>query len=183
VQAPARPNAQPESPVAMCLPRGPVKIASPSFNDLMGKVRDMNRWTEEIRGVLERAPTGALPLSSIGQELRRDGVILDPKDPWVISSLRESQGDFRTISFHPGPWTRAGDGEGGVSGPDDPWVVLRKSPDQGFGRGAGARARIREGVRAWAWGLDPSSPSGVARWVKANMEGGQICTALATGKS
>jgi hypothetical protein len=143
----------------------------------------MNRWTEDIRSVLERAPTGALPLSCIQRELQREGVVLDPEDPWVLSSLREGNETFRVIPFYPEYWAPKDRREGAGRQGGDPWVLLSKTPEQGFGRIARARTRIQDGVRAWAVGLDQASPGAVARWVRGNLEGARICTALATGKS
>lgn len=142
---------------------------------------DMGRWTEDVRTVLERTPTGALPLSSIGEELKRDGVFLNPRDPWLLTSIREDEGTFGIIPLQAGPWIEGAGGWRGIGSREDPWILLKNPPSPGFGRRARTREKVGDGVRAWASGLDQASPSSVARWIRANLEGARICTALAVG--
>ena len=160
----------------MGLPGPKGKIATPERLSFLMEDR-MNRWTQDVRSVLERAPTGALPLSTIAEELRREDVFLNPKDPCLLSNLMEEREMFRVISVPGGPWTNGAENQW----VGDSWIVLKKPTQQGFGRGEGARCRIQAGVQAWAQEMDDSSPASVARWIRANLEGSLICRALVTG--
>ena len=142
----------------------------------------MGNLSEEIRRVLERSATGALPLSTIRAELRREGLFMDPEDPRVHATIKEEGETFGIISLPKGPWTsRDGLGREGA-GQDEVWLLLQKAQAQAAGPGAKARAMIQEGFRAWASGMDPASTRCVARWMRANLEGARVCRALATGR-
>ena len=141
----------------------------------------MDHWIEAVRRILERAPTGALPLSSIAEELKREGAFLNPRDPCLLSKLTGDQKTFSVIPVPGGPWADGVEKEGNTPWSGDAWIILKRPPERGYGRGEEVRNRIQEGFQAWAREMDGASPVSVARWIRANLEGARICRALATG--
>jgi len=141
---------------------------------------EMDRWVDCIRQVLERAPTGALPLTTIAVELRREGAFIDPQDPWLLSKLIEDRETFRVIAVPAGPWADLFGKGSDESTSEDSWILLNHYPERSIGQRERVRARILEGFQAWAREMDGASPVSVARWIRANREGARFCTVLAS---
>jgi hypothetical protein len=161
----------------MGLPDLEGKIAVPDKRFFFKEAR-MDSWIQSVRHVLERAPTGALPLSAIAEELKREGTALNARDPWLLTKLTEDRESFRVIPVPRGPWADGVGEKGDRSWPDDAWIILKCPPERGYGRNEEARGRIQEGFQAWAREMDAASPASVARWIRANLEGARICRAL-----
>lgn len=141
----------------------------------------MRRWTEQVRSILARNPTGALPLSVIEEELRREGLPVPKGDGQLVTSLRREPKRFLVLPMRSGPWALTRGWED--AGERGPWIALRDPPEPEWGRGAALRKKLGQGIRAWGEALDRTSPSAVARWIRANLLAQQICTAMATGLS
>lgn len=130
----------------------------------------MEHWIQETLHILQRSPTGALPLSSIREELNRAGIRLGNRDPRLLAALERRKELFRVIRIPPGPWTLALSLPA-VTGPlREPWVTLREPPPREPRFGEDVVHRIREAVQVWGETLDERSPSAVARWIRANLE-------------
>ncbi|MFO8173987.1 MAG: hypothetical protein ACQET1_03500 [Gemmatimonadota bacterium] len=138
----------------------------------------MEQWIQETRQILERSPTGALPLSDIREELRRSGIHLGARDGWLLTALEARNDLFRIVRASAGPWASGLLPSEGVTILEDPWIVLQEFPSRGFGLGEQILARIRETVQALGRCVDDGSPSGVARWIRVNQEGARTCRAL-----
>lgn len=145
----------------------------------------MNDWLEDVRRVLARAPTYTLPYSEILEHLsmERKGPLPDPG--WLLSLLAERTDVFRVISVSVGPWAHwreasrpGGDPLRSRRREDNPWILLLHRPGEGFGTSHPFVERVRDGLLAWGRGLDDTSPSGVARWLRASREGSRACRAL-----
>lgn len=138
----------------------------------------MEYWIQETRQILERSPTGALPLSQIREELKSAGIHLGARDQWLLTALDARKDLFRILRPMAGPWASGALKSERGSLLDDPWVVLQDFPSRGFGLGEQILARIREAVQAWGRCVDDGSPAGIARWIRANQEGSRTCRAL-----
>lgn len=145
----------------------------------------MDDWLEDVRHVLARAPTSTLPFSEVLERLSMEKTGPPPDPRWLLSALSERTDLFRVISVARGPWAHwreavrpGGDPLRSLRREDDPWVLLLPPPRSGFGASHPLVERVREGLLAWGQRLDDSSPSGVARWVRASREGSRVCEAL-----
>lgn len=63
---------------------------------------------------------------------------------------------------------------------EDPWILLLRPPEAGFGSAGSITATVREGLAAWGRNVDDTSPSSVARWIRANLESSRALAALVT---
>ncbi len=172
--------------------------ARPPSEGLEAHTREVSvsRWFETLREILDRAPTRALPLTTLRLQLRAQGVPMPGGPAWLRKSLEENDG-FRVIPARRGPWarwateappmarapegTRAGDGRGGEKTPEA-WILLRQPVSLAYGPRERTLSRIREGLLAWGEELDEGSPSSVARWIRANRQLEILCRVLQGGK-
>lgn len=131
----------------------------------------MERWIEECREILERSTTGALPLSALKEELARAGIRVGSRERWLLSALEGRNDLFQIVRMARGAW--APDPAISVEIPvlEDPWIALRKSVPSAPGPCQPLLSGLRESIQAWGRCLDDGSPSGVARWIRANEEG------------
>lgn len=150
----------------------------------------MESWLEGVRRILTRVPTGALAFSQILEELSTEGMGEPPEPHWLLKTLAGRKDLFRIVPFPRGPWAywleavRPPE----TSRPwtrlrDDPWVLLLRPPEAGFGMEGSMMDRMREGLLAWGRAVDDASPASVARWIRANREGSRAWEALVRGKS
>jgi len=149
----------------------------------------MDRWTEAIRSILDRAPTRARPLSSIVEDLSAAGMPAEGRRDWILKRISELPETFLVISDQRVPWVPWPSSKPEhVPGPPlpaldrDPWVVSRTRLIAGFGSGEEAVRRIREGLQALGAGVDSGSQGSVGRWIRANREGERACQAILSGK-
>lgn len=162
--------------------RAPKREGDSSIATVIGPIEGsglrMDHWIQETRQILERSPTGALPFSEIRAELKRAGIHLGGRDRWLLTAL-ENRGDlFRIVPCPGGPWSYRPSPLTSPPIPEDPWIVLQVNSATEAGMGGQILACIREAVQAWGRRLDDGSPSGVARWIRANREGARSCRAL-----
>ena len=154
----------------------------------------MDRWTEAIRGILDQAPTGAGPLSSIMEDLGAAGMPVEGRKDWILTRLSELPETFLVLSDHRVPWVPwPGSTPQHEDGPHLPgleqeiWVVSRTNTGSGFGSGFGAGEeavrRIREGLQALGTGVDGGSQGSVARWIRANREAERACRVILSPKA
>lgn len=147
----------------------------------------MQDWIEGIRRILLRVPTGALAFSSLLQELSEEGMGPPPEPRWLLQTIAERRELFRVIPFPRGPWAclrkilpPAWDPTRGAPMREDPWILLLRPPEAGFGSAGSITATVREGLAAWGRNVDDTSPSSVARWIRANLESSRALAALVT---
>jgi len=138
----------------------------------------MDHWIQETRQILERSPTGALPFSEIRTELRRAGIHLGGRDRWLLTALETRRDLFLIVPGPGGPWAWGSSPPAFSPFQEDPWIVLQEDSHANVGMRDQILARIREAVQAWGRRLDDGSPSGVARWIRANREGARSYRAL-----
>lgn len=147
----------------------------------------MQDWIEGVRRILLRVPTGALAFSSLLQELSEAGMGPPPEPRWLLQTIAERRESFRVVPFPRGPWAcvrevlpRAWDSTRGASMREDPWILLLRPPEAGFGSAGSLAATMREGLAAWGRSVDDTSPSSIARWIRANLEGSRVLAVLVT---
>jgi len=145
----------------------------------------MEDWLNAVRRVLARAPTCTLPFSEVLEALSLEGKGPLPDPRWLLSILMERTDLFRVISVAVGPWAAwreasrpGGDPLRARQRQDDPWILLLRAPEAGFGAPAALASRVRDGLLAWGRSLDEGSPSAVARWLRATLEGSRVCEGL-----
>jgi len=141
----------------------------------------MEQWIQETRQILQRSPTGALPLSEILEELRRSGIHLASRDRWLLAILEERTETFGVVRIPRGPWALQTRTLEEIAILQDPWIVLKEVPERRLDGEEVFLGRVREGIRAWGEFLDQGSPSEVARWIRANLEGTLACRAFLSG--
>ena len=116
----------------------------------------MDSWTEQVKRILDRAPTRALPLSRLLQLLKEEGVAVSGREEWILRRITEQPEAFKVIPDRLGPWVvRAGDGEP-VSPwfPSrrfgrDPWVMACSPVTPTLGLDGQVVGRIQESLQAW----------------------------------
>ncbi|MGW8266711.1 MAG: hypothetical protein ACWGSQ_10105 [Longimicrobiales bacterium] len=147
----------------------------------------MEHWIEGIRRILMRVPTGALAFSRIIAELSEEGMGPPPEPLWLLKTISERKALFRVVPFPRGPWAclrevlpPVWDPTRGAPMREDPWILLLRPPEAGFGSAGSFTARVREGLLAWGRCVDDASPASVARWIRANLEGSRALAALVT---
>lgn len=150
----------------------------------------MDNWLDGARRILGRVPTGALAFSTLLEELSLEGMGEVPEPRWLLKTLAERSDTFRVLPFVRGPWLhlrevlRAGMGpDRDLPVQDDPWILLLRPPEAGFGSADSMMGQIREGLLAWGRSVDDASPASVARWIRANREGTRAWRALVGGRS
>lgn len=146
----------------------------------------MNPWMEGVRRVLVRAPMGALALSGLLKELRYEGLGTVPDPGRLLQAVLKRSDQFRVFRLTMGPWsssrskTRRGGGwECKEIG--DPWILLLRNPDAGFGPGQAVGRRIQVGLLEWGRHVDEASPASVARWLRASRQGAKAWSVLVSG--
>ena len=145
----------------------------------------MESWLDGVRRILARVPTGALAFSEVLEALSSEGLGSVPDPGWLLKALADRADLFRVVPMARGPWAYwreaarpGGDPLKTRSVRDDPWIVLLPPPEVGFGPTERMMLRVREGLVAWVRSLDDSSPSSVARWMRACREGSRAWEAL-----
>jgi len=145
----------------------------------------MENWMEGVRRILARTPTGALAFSEVYEALALEGIGSCPEPRRLLRALRERTDLFRVIPLARGPWASWQEAGNPAMDPlsapgsrEDPWVLLLRIPERGFGPSDGWIQRMREGLVAWGRSLDDASASATARWVRATREGARALEAL-----
>ena len=148
----------------------------------------MDLWIEGVRRILLRVPTGALAFSRILEELSEEGMGQLSEPAWLLKTIAERKELFRILPFARGPWAclrevlpPVWDPTRGAPMRDDPWILLLRPPEAGFGSAGPVTARVRDGLLAWGRSVDDASPASVARWIRANLEGSRALAALVIG--
>ena len=149
----------------------------------------MGPWLESIRGILERSPTRAFPLSSLYRVLRKEGLAEGCSPEWLLCVIQERADLFRVIRTRRGPWsvaplptpqgpppTMEDWPDGSVHG--DPWVLCTVPPSPGSCHERDAVRRLQETLASVADALDDGSPEAVARWIKMTREGEAVFRAF-----
>ena len=169
---------------------GPLSIRTPRPPIQSGMERLMENWLEGIRRILMRVPTGALAYSRILEELAVEGMGESPEPMWLLKTISERKDIFRVIPFARGPWAcwreawpQADSPSRGAPLRDDPWILLLRPPEAGFGSAESLMGRMREGLLAWGRTVDDASPASVARWIRASREGARAWEAMVSGKA
>ena len=137
----------------------------------------MDSWTEQVKRILDRAPTRALPLSRLLQLLREEGVAVSGREEWILRRITEQPEAFKVIPDRLGPWV-VWAGEGDPGSPwypsrrfgRDPWVMTCSPVTSSLGIEGKVVGRIQESLQAWGRELDDGSPVAVARWIGANQK-------------
>ena len=148
----------------------------------------MEIWLEGVQRILTRAPTGALAFSRIIEELATEGIGRLPEPRWLLRTVADRNDLFRVIPLARGPWAHWPTGltprrkRGQESALDeDPWILLLRPPEAGFGSQSLMKGRLTEGLLAWGQYVDDASPTSVARWIRATRESSRAWRALVSG--
>ncbi len=121
----------------------------------------MDGWVSATRRILARAPTRALPLTLLMEELKADGSPVEGREEWLLQILRNHPDTFVILAGRLGPWARSS---------TDPWIILLEDPPPAFSSMERGLRRLQAGLRAWGRTLDRGSQAAVARWIRGTRE-------------
>ena len=141
----------------------------------------MEHWIRESRQILERSPTGALSLSDLKAELERAGIQVGSRERWLLTGLEARRELFRVVRGPTGPWRWDGNMGAELPSVEEPWIILQERTRGRYGPEEAILDQVREAVQAWGRFLADGSPSGVARWIRVNLEGASAFRALFRG--
>ena len=141
----------------------------------------MERWTERIEHILNRAPTRALSLSRILTALHESGITVGDRREWILKRLTEQPDRFKVIPDRLGPWACwQAEKEPGPretrprASACDPWIMTCSATFPAFGIQRRIVGWVQESLQAWGLEVDDGSQVAVARWIRANEEAERV---------
>ncbi len=147
----------------------------------------MEAWNEHLKTILDRAPTRAMPLSTLVQSLNRLGGSQESRKDLVIKAAGSQQESYRIIPNRLGPWAQHPKRRRSLSPvqPEngwepDPWVLTWSGPRGLDGPQGRMIEQLTDSLGAWGKEVDVGSPSSVARWIGANREAERALKCLTT---